>query len=212
MTKRGRKAWLHLDGLEALRHQVDPAFTNPAWAQDDEPQLCGLQADPRATRRRGAGEGRGVGKCNFKVNVPLTGAGEQPRVLRPGALGARPACARWTRRRRAWSQYSSAVLRQKVPLGRRSPCLTRPPRLDPAAAGYAQPPEGFRHSQGMCFSWAAPKRKFMSFLTNFAFYFLECSQIDKLKCRHTRKILPFRKHRYSNPSLLGFSWLLNLDK
>lgn len=27
----------------------------------------------------------------------------------------------------------------------------------------------------ICFSRAAPKRKFMSFLPNFAFYFLECS-------------------------------------
>lgn len=31
----------------------------------------------------------GVGKCNFKVSMPLTQAGERPQVPGPGAGGAR---------------------------------------------------------------------------------------------------------------------------
>lgn len=137
--------------------------------------------------------------------MPLIGAGERPRMRGPEALGTRPACARFGQGEGGlgapapW-RFPKRTFRR----GHRGPGLMQSPRLGSSASRAAQPRQ-FPWLSGNLLFQAAPKQKFETFWPNFAFYLLECPRIDKGKHIHTSPILPFRKHRYSNPSIVGFS-------
>lgn len=195
MTKRGPKAWLgELDGLESLRHQVDPAFPNPAGEQDGRPQRWGFQANAKAAGRRGAGRTKGGGRQVQLQGQQASPTGARSKTHGPGVLGARPACARLSCRGGGLAARTSRRFPgKKAGWGLRGPGMLGPPRLDTSAAEEAQPWGGFQLSQEICFSRAAPKRKLMSFLPNFAFTFYNILKCINWNIHISRLILSFRK-------------------
>ena len=149
--------------------------------------------------------GEPVGICKFKVSVPDWGWRAAKNARAWSAGDASCLCALWTRRRRARSPNSPAVSQEDVPPGSPWSWPDAIPKAGLLRLEGSATPGSFYGSQGTCFSKQLPGKKFVTFWPNFAFYLLECPRIDKGKHIHTSTILPFRKHSYSNPSILGFS-------
>ena len=137
--------------------------------------------------------------------MPLIGAGERPRMRGPEALGTRPACARFGQgggglgAPTPW-RFPKRTFRR----GHRGPGLMQSPRLGSSASRAAQPQAVSMALRELAFP-SSSQAKVRDIWPNFSCYLLECPRIDKGKHIHTSTILPFRKHSYSNPSILGFS-------
>ena len=117
-------------------------FARRREVRGDEARLCGLQADPSATRQHAAGEAQGQ-------------AGEPP---------GQPASGwRWGHALPALAWVPEGSGTAPPPPPRRAPPPATWQAEDSSREAQPQPRDGSHHSQEIRFSRAAPRRKFMAF-------------------------------------------------